>query len=406
MIANENYKALLNQPCILVLVEYYLPGFKAGGTLRTVSNMVEQLGDEFEFYIITRDRDFTEASPYASIQFDQWNAVGKAKVRYLKPQEINLSGLRRHIHGHTFYNIIYLNSYFAPLSIYYLILRQLRLLPRKPFIIAPRGEFSPGALTLKSRKKRWFIRLAKQLNLYQEALWQASSVEEYNYIVAMYPQAKVQVAPDLAAYGPHGNNDKKPLKIPGSIRVVFLARITPVKNLHLALDILSNVEGQIEFDIFGPIDDRIYWQACQTAIQSLPSNIRVKYLGVIPHEEVFTTLLQYHLLLLPTRGENFGHAILEALSAGCIVLISNQTPWHNLDIKGIGWDLSLDSIYSFQQALQQVVNMADEEFQRRSQVARLFSDKQIRDQVAIEVNRRLFAQLVEGQKVCAVSLEL
>ena len=42
---------------------------------------------------------------------------------------------------------------------------------------------------------------------------------------------------------------------------------------------------------------------------------------------VHQTLSDYHLFFLPTLGENFGHAIFEALSVGVPVLISDQTPW-------------------------------------------------------------------------------
>ena len=49
------------------------------------------------------------------------------------------------------------------------------------------------------------------------------------------------------------------------------------------------------------------------------------------------------LLFLPTAGENFGHAIQEALAAGCPVLISDRTRWRDLAPKGVGWDLPLSA---------------------------------------------------------------
>ena len=44
-----------SKPKILVLSDYYLPGYKSGGGMRTIVNMVERLRDRFDFYIITRD---------------------------------------------------------------------------------------------------------------------------------------------------------------------------------------------------------------------------------------------------------------------------------------------------------------------------------------------------------------
>ena len=50
----------------------------------------------------------------------------------------------------------------------------------------------------------------------------------------------------------------------------------------------------------------------------------------------------YHCLFLPSTGENYGHAIVEAFSAGLPVIISTLTPWKNLESQKVGWDIPLD----------------------------------------------------------------
>ena len=55
-------------PRILVLIEYYLPGHKSGGPVRTVANMVDQLSDHSSFWIVTRDHDFLDQAPYPGIE--------------------------------------------------------------------------------------------------------------------------------------------------------------------------------------------------------------------------------------------------------------------------------------------------------------------------------------------------
>src|SRR5215813_4412202 len=60
---------------VLVFADYYLPGFKAGGPIRTLANIMEQLGDEFEFRIVTRDRDYGDRSPYPGILTNCWQAI-------------------------------------------------------------------------------------------------------------------------------------------------------------------------------------------------------------------------------------------------------------------------------------------------------------------------------------------
>ncbi len=45
----------VKSPRILRLVDHYPPAYKAGGPLRDVSNLVELLCDEFEFWVVTRE---------------------------------------------------------------------------------------------------------------------------------------------------------------------------------------------------------------------------------------------------------------------------------------------------------------------------------------------------------------
>jgi hypothetical protein len=98
---------------ILTFVGYYLPGYKAGGPIRTLANMVGRLGDEFEFKIVTADRDFDDTKPYSKIKLDGWNKVGKADVFYLSPNKRSLSDFKRLLCS-TEYDILYLNSFFSP----------------------------------------------------------------------------------------------------------------------------------------------------------------------------------------------------------------------------------------------------------------------------------------------------
>src|SRR4051812_13590187 len=101
-------------------------------------------------------------------------------------------------------------------------------------------------------------------------------------------------------------------------------------------------------------------------------NIDFKYCGVVEHAGVHETLLGQEVLLLPSYGENFGHAILEALLAGCPVIISDQTPWKGLEASGVGADLPIEDIGRFEAALQKFMDMDDDEYQRWSKRAKEF----------------------------------
>jgi glycosyltransferase involved in cell wall biosynthesis len=85
----------------------------------------------------------------------------------------------------------------------------------------------------------------------------------------------------------------------------------------------------------------------------------------------------HHVFVLPTLGENFGHAIFEALSAGRPVLISNKTPWLNLREKETGWDLSLEDEQSWMKAIVEAAGWDQEIFDRWSRKCRDFAQKQV-----------------------------
>ena len=55
---------------ILTFIGWYLPGYRGGGPTRTLANMVDRLGDEFEFKIVTSDRDSKDTKSYPCIMVD------------------------------------------------------------------------------------------------------------------------------------------------------------------------------------------------------------------------------------------------------------------------------------------------------------------------------------------------
>ena len=377
---------------VLIMTDHYLPGYKAGGPIRTLANVVEQLEREFRFKVITKDRDFGDRVPYRELSADVWTRLGNAEVRYLSPSSQSFAGLRHLLHLIR-YDVLYLNSFFsASLTIKPLVLRRLGLIPSRPVIVAPRGEFSPSALKLKRSKKRLYVSMAKGLNLYSRVTWQASTQHEAADIRREFdPDGDIVIAPDLVAQSPLSDGHvRAPAKTGGAIDVVFLARIARMKNLSGALKILNGVKGLVNFHIYGPREDVGYWDECGQLLQDLPDNITVECHDAVRPEEVHGVLGRHHLLLLPTLGENFGHVIFESLSVGCPVLISDRTPWRGLEGKGVGWDLRLDNLEGFQTALQRCVDMGEEEYTRLSQRARDYATQYRADASALDAYRTLF----------------
>ena len=383
---------------ILVIADYYLPGYKAGGPIRTIANMIDWLGGDFDFYIVTADRDLGDLQSYKGIEPGEWMTVGKAQVRYLTPFERSLSGWADTLQ-HINYDAVYLNSFFSAASVKIMWLRRWRRIPRQPVIIAPRGEFYPGALGLKSLKKRVYLVLAKLLGIYRDVtVWQASTPDETETIEAVLRSAKgkIAVAPNLTARSLPEMPARPPKTKGDKTKIIFLSRISRKKNLDYALKLLVDVKCAAQFDIYGTLEDKTYWDECQALMTSLPANIHVEYRGAVEPERIIETFAGYHLFLFPTRGENFGHVIWEALYAGCPVLISDQTPWRNLEEKGIGWDIPLDEPERFIQAIKEVIGMDEATFRQHSQAVRDYAKRVAHDEAVLEANRQLFIGALEA----------
>jgi glycosyltransferase involved in cell wall biosynthesis len=94
--------------------------------------------------------------------------------------------------------------------------------------------------------------------------------------------------------------------------------------------------------------------------------------------------------LFPTLGENYGHVICEALNAGCPVLISNQTPWRNLQEKGVGWDFPLEEEERFTATLQQCVDAGGDWYAGLVARAAAYGRMAASDPEITEQHRRMF----------------
>jgi glycosyltransferase involved in cell wall biosynthesis len=313
---------------ILCLISEYLPGFRSGGPVKSIANLIDQLGDEFKIHIICSDRDLGEKEPYPNIKIDKWSKLGKAKVFYASRRMASLTGMIKLLRE-TRYDILYLNSFFSfSFTILPLFIRYLGIVKLKPCAIAPRGEFNKNALAFKKKKKFFYLWFVKLFGLYDNLYWQASSHFELLDIrkkLSKVPK-KIKIATDLISVP--RLSLKKSLNInPGNFRIIFLSRISPMKNLDYLIEVLIKVKKPLQLSIFGPKIDLKYWSKCKRLLKKLPSHIKVSINEEVSPTKVQEVFSQHDLFAFPTKGENFGHIILESLSAGTPVLVSDKTLW-------------------------------------------------------------------------------
>lgn len=386
------------RPVILTFVSYYLPGYRAGGPIRTIANMVDQLGADFDFRIVTTDRDLRDVKPYENVKIDAWNNVGKARVFYASRKYRSLISLTRLIRE-TPHDVLYLNSFFDPcFTIKPIVSIRLGLAARRATVIAPRGEFSAGALSIKTWKKKPFIMLARFTGLYNYANWHASTELEAVDIQKAFGVTTQQVtvarniavAPDLLeSVGPRKNIMDVYVQRP-TLHICFLSRISVMKNLEFALRVVKNVSVPVEFNIYGPKEDMAYWERCEAIIATLPAHIRAIYRGTVDHSDVKNVISEHDIFFVPSLGENYGHVFMEALAAGVPILVSDQTPWCGLSDLGVGWDLPLGAPEAYVRVIERFSRMGLVERQTMRSKCLQFASEKASDGSALELNRTLF----------------
>ena len=125
---------------------------------------------------------------------------------------------------------------------------------------------------------------------------------------------------------------------------------------------------------------------------SLPPNVRARYAGPLDYSAVAETFARHDVFLFPTFGENFGHVIVESLAAGCPVIVSDRTPFRDLEERGAGWVVPIEEPHAYHRALESCTAMDAATHTRMRGAAREYARRIITDPEPIEQNRQLFRE--------------
>lgn len=355
---------------ILIILSGFFPGKKYGGPPVSVNNFCS-LMSEHECLIVTKNHDFGEVTPYYDISKD-WNERVNCKVKYLSDSKYGKKEFENIIKDIK-PDILYLQGLFQQCILPCLILAKKYKLK---VLLAPRGELCAGAFQ-KKYKKIPYIYMMKKWGLFKCVIFQSTSKEETEAI-----EKYLQINRNDIYYLPNipsipNQKYKRPEKKRGSAKFVFLSRIVRKKNLLSAIMYFKNISGNVIFDIYGSIEDEAYWCQCKNKISELPKNVRVRYCGVVLHDEVHEIFSQYHAFIFPTLSENFGHVIAESLIVGCPVIVSNQTPWNDVMDNHSGWVFPLDQKEGFITAIQTIIAMDGDVFSAMRNAAVAFAKRKI-----------------------------
>lgn len=338
---------------LLIMASLFWPQKNSGGPPISIMNLVQSVKDSFDIYVISKNHEINDNKPLEGIH-PGWNLFNFGKAYYTAKGEHtfgNISKLVEEIKP----DVIYQNSFFSiddllPVLVYKKRHKKVKV------IVAPRGEFYLERLRVGKLKKMVYGKLFRYSSLLKDVYFQGTGTEEClqeKEFLGIQDSHLMNIQNiSLPDKGLHSRIEKKP----NELKLVYIARIHPTKNILKAIEWLGELSGSIRYDIYGSIEDKVYWKQCQDAIAGLPRDITVRYMGVIDHDQVATTINEYHVYYMPTTGENFGHSIVEAMLMGKPVVISDQTPWSDVNGNG-GFAIPLNNDKGFIAVLNELVEM-------------------------------------------------
>lgn len=338
---------------IAVFYSGYIPGELYGGPVTSIYNFTELLGDENEIFIVCTNHDLKRSVPYDGIK-PGWNVVGKANVMYLPDSEYNkktFSEILEEIKP----DLIYASSFFSVNQTYPLF--DLSKEKGIPLLLAPRGELNKTALSMKKTKKKAYLLMLKCFNKLSSVYFQATSDEERSNIIKTLKveENRVFLLPNVPVIPVKKAKLKKDR---GHLKICFVGRIVKNKNLLVALKIIIAANAKIEFDIYGPNEDKTYFESCQQIIMKAPSNVIITYKGVVLPTKMQEMYQEYDCMISPTEFENYGQAIVEAMLHDVPVIVSKgRTPWDDIADTGAGYVCSLSRVEEFATAINEIANM-------------------------------------------------
>ena len=370
---------------ILIFFDWFDPAIKAGGPVTSLRNLTNSLNKNFTFFIYTGSKEYGTDKMLEVGSCNEWIFYAEnVKVFYsVNPGFYEINQIFNTVNPNT----VYLNGVYSyRFSIIPLIISKLKGVRT---IISPRGMLSTGSMNVKQLKKKVFLWFMTFFHAYHRIEFHATSKnEELDIRKVVGGDCLISTIPNIPRKNVRSWMSKAKKK--GELNMLFIGRISPEKNLLLALKLLSETDSNVHMGILGASYDMKYEEKCKFFISNNKLQNRVKFYGAVQSNEMATFYQKYHIMVLPTTGENFGHAIFESLSEGLPVIISDLTPWRELEKGRCGLNLKLKDVEGWARAINEFKQMDQDEFGIWSRNAYNYAREEFNNIADIESYIRLF----------------
>lgn len=228
----------------------------------------------------------------------------------------------------------------------------------KPYIISLHGMLYPQALQRSAWRKKLMLFLGHRYDLNHAACIHATCRQELKYYRELGFTNQVAVIPNPFPIPPYIQEIRRS---PNRFRIGYLGRIHPYKNIDRLIDAWAQLGSLVhdgELLIMGTGHSH-YVQQLKDRAASLQIN-NIRFLGEVSGRKKFEQLASLSALCLPSRSENFGMVVPEALITGTPVIATNTSPWEELHTHHCGWWCN-NSVSTLASTMEEVLNLTPEQ---------------------------------------------
>ncbi|WP_316817942.1 XrtY-associated glycosyltransferase XYAG1 [Pedobacter nyackensis] len=324
---------------ILQINALYKPAYIYGGPTMSVSALSEQLAKNgYNIEVFTTTANGKTELPVIKNTIQQVNGVGVWYFQRISKDHSHfaplllLALLKRArsfdlIHIHTWWNLV------SVLSCLIAICRDI------PIVLSPRGTLSHYTFNHNGKFiKKLFHALAGRF-LLNHCHIHCTSKREQLVVARLIKPLNVFNIYNLVQFG---NQSQTPFRKEAQLKLLYLSRIAPKKGIELLLNALSESHIPWQLSIAGD-GNQAYINQLKALSRQYEIEDHIQWLG-FKEQDKFELMAQHEVLILPSYDENFGNVIIESLSVGTAVLVSNKVGLASyIQKNNLGWVCNTNS---------------------------------------------------------------
>ena len=216
---------------------------------------------------------------------------------------------------------------------------------RFPVVLSPRGMLTQYSQHNRHSFAKRLIHFFMGKRLLSYGHIHTTSLQEKADVLQIIQTKNITVIPNLINLAPI-TYKPQPISIHSTLNLIFLSRIEEKKGLELLFDALVLIDFPWRLTILGSGVEN-YVKSLKDRAVHLKISDRIKWYGQVNDQDKFELMAAHDLLVLTSYNENFANVVLESLSVGTAVLISDKVGLAAyVKDKDLGWicDLTIDDI--------------------------------------------------------------